>query len=54
MDAFTDNDWKKKAVLSFLVKMEAGASNQFLDLIDPLKLPNMALTSTSFRSDNVN
>jgi len=38
--AYTEGDIKKKAVLSFWVEMVPGSRNQFLDLIDPLMLPN--------------
>jgi len=37
---YTQGDIKKKAGLAFWVEMIPGSRNQFLDLIDPLMLPN--------------
>jgi len=37
----TEGDYRKKAILSFVVKEKAGATNKFLKYFDYLHLPNM-------------
>jgi hypothetical protein len=35
-----DTSMRSKVILAFVVNMKAGVNNQFLDIIDPLDLPN--------------
>jgi len=52
--ADTVGDLKRKAAVAFLIEEKAGISNAYLDIIDPLNLPNIAQSQTCLRSMNTN
>jgi len=53
-NAVSENDFRKKAALSFLIKETPGASNLLLDIIDTLNLPNAIQKEVFLTSPNTN